>query len=109
MFCNRTPAQPKTSLSDRATRQSQMDASNFDSRTGVKHVAESAKYAQPHGDRLSATERAAEMPAIDVDALTKCADQLEAQIKRGREQGLLGDVDLNFRIDTGESSRQKRN
>ena len=111
IFCDCTPAQPKTNLSDRAATQGRRDLQSLEARHGLRHVAEQSKFAQPHGDQLTPRERAAEMDGIDVDALIRHQEERDSQLKRGRENKLFGFVDLDFRLDPveGESSRQKRN
>jgi len=109
MFCECKPPVLKTTLSDQAAQQGKQDTANSEGIHGHRHTAEKSRHSQPHGDRLNARERTAEMEGVDVDELMRHVEQLEKQIKRGRDNNLFGSVDLDFRIDSGESSRSKKN
>ena len=110
IFCDCTPAQPKTNLSDRSATQGKEDTQSLNARHGLKHVAEQSKFAQPHADRLTKRQRAADTEGIDVDALIRHAELMDCQMKRGRDNGSMGGVDLDFRLEheEGESSGRKR-
>jgi len=108
MFCDRKPPGPKTSLSDSSSKQGKQDSANSDAIHGHRHTAEMSRHAQPHGDRLDARERAAEMDGIDVDALIRHQEERDSQLQRGREKKLYGFVDLDFRTDAEEGGPSRR-
>jgi len=111
IFYDHVPALPKTGKSSTAAIESKMDLHEFEETHGLNFAREASKFAQPHDASLSAAQRAEHMPLIDVDLLERHLELLDAQMKRGLEQGMLGDINLDFRLgaDAGQGSgRQKR-
>ena len=84
---------------------SQREKADEEAQTGQSHSQDQARFAMPHGGRLSDREMLVQMPSIDVDEEMDRIKRICDQIKHGSEEGAMGGVDLDYR---GQVARRQR-
>ena len=84
---------------------SRREKAHKEAQTGQSHSQDQARFAMPHGDRLTDRERLLQMPSIDIDELARI-DEIRQMMRHGSEEGAMGGIDLDYR--SRQELRQRR-